>query len=133
MKADFGPHLPPSSHPPFSLENKKILVSVKFFVHNSGAGNGCANFMGAWKNALFLQENLHSHKIPLFRGGGGIFGFCGGQVPILFLWAREFYDFWYTPNLVFGLLSCLVSQSTQSTFGVYFGPSDFRGATFSQG
>ena len=23
---------------------------------NSGAGSGCANFMGAWKNAFFLQE-----------------------------------------------------------------------------
>ena len=34
-----------------------ILVSVKMFVRNSGAGNGCANFMGAWKNAFFLQEN----------------------------------------------------------------------------
>ena len=29
----------------------------KIRVRNSGAGNGCANFMGAWKNALFLQEN----------------------------------------------------------------------------
>ena len=28
----------------------------KICVRNSGAGNGCANFMGAWKNALFLQE-----------------------------------------------------------------------------
>ena len=28
----------------------------KMFVRNSGAGNGCANFMGAWKNASILQE-----------------------------------------------------------------------------
>ena len=28
----------------------------KNFVRNSGAGNGCANFMGAWKNASVPQE-----------------------------------------------------------------------------
>ena len=28
----------------------------KIFVRNSGAGNGCANFMDAWKNASVLQE-----------------------------------------------------------------------------
>ena len=27
----------------------------KIFVRNSGAGNGCANLMGAWKNAFFLE------------------------------------------------------------------------------
>ena len=30
----------------------------KFRVRNSGDGNGCANFMDAWKNAFFLQDNL---------------------------------------------------------------------------
>ena len=30
----------------------------KIRVRNSGAGNGCANFMDTWKNAFFLQENL---------------------------------------------------------------------------
>ena len=29
---------------------RKILVSIKFCIRNSGAGDGCANFMGAWKN-----------------------------------------------------------------------------------
>ena len=33
-----------------------IFVSVKYFARNSGAGNGCANFMGAWKDVCFLQE-----------------------------------------------------------------------------
>ena len=28
----------------------------KIGVRNSGAGNGCANFMDTWKNAFFLQE-----------------------------------------------------------------------------
>ena len=38
------------------------------------------------KIALFLPENHHAHKIPHFRGAGGILGFGkgGGEVPILF-------------------------------------------------
>ena len=46
------------------------LVSVKTFALNSGARNGCANFMGTW-NFCFLsaEENLHAHEIPCFRGG----------------------------------------------------------------
>ena len=57
------------------------------FVRNSGAGNGGANFMGTWKNAFFLQAKPMSIKF-LLLGGGGILGFGGGEVPILFLWAR---------------------------------------------
>ena len=39
-------------------ENQKNPLSVrKIRVRNSGAGNGCANFMDTWKNAFFLQEN----------------------------------------------------------------------------
>ena len=50
----------------------------KIFVRNSGAGkNLCVNFMDAWKNAFFLQENLRVHKIPRFRGGV-FWGFWGG-------------------------------------------------------
>ena len=39
----------------FSLfqENPRVR---KIRVRNSGAGNGCANFMDTWKNAFFLQE-----------------------------------------------------------------------------
>ena len=35
----------------------------------------------------------HIHKIPRFKGGGGILGliFGGAGVPILFLWARGFF------------------------------------------
>ena len=49
---------------------RKILVSVKFFVRNSGPGNGCANFMGAWKTCVLSAGKAHVHKIPPFRGGG---------------------------------------------------------------
>ena len=70
-------------------DNQKNPRVRKIRVRNSGAGNGCVNFMDAWKNAFFLQGKTHVHKIPRFRGGGGILGFWGGGgVPILFLWAR---------------------------------------------
>ena len=64
----------------------------KICVRNSGAGNGCANFMDAWKNAFFLQEKPVSRKF-LVSGGGGVFWVLGGGggVPILFLWARGFF------------------------------------------
>ena len=64
----------------------------KIFVRDSGAGNGCVNFMDAWKNAFFLQEKAMSIKF-LVLGGGGDFGFwgVGGGVPILYLWARGFF------------------------------------------
>ena len=52
------------------------LMSVKLFARNSRARNGCSNFMGAWDFGLFLQQNLHAHKIP--RLGVGDFGVCGG-------------------------------------------------------
>ena len=56
--------------------NLLIFRIHKTFVRDSGAGHGCANFMGAWNFSFFLQENLHVHKIPRFRGGH--FGFLAG-------------------------------------------------------
>ena len=78
-----------SPKPPNTVSSwiRNILVSVKLFVRNSGAGNGCANFMGAKKNAFFLQEKPMSIKFLLL---GGVLG-GGGGVPILFLWARGFF------------------------------------------
>ena len=32
----------------YCLLSEKRVMSIKCFVRNSGAGNGCANFMGAW-------------------------------------------------------------------------------------
>ena len=62
----------------------------KISVRNSGAGNGCVNFMDAWKHAFFLQEKPMSIKFLVL--GGGYFGFLGGGgMPILFLWARGFF------------------------------------------
>ena len=59
---------------------RAILVSVKLFVRNSGSGNGCANFMGAWKNAFFLQKKTHVHEIPSFRGVNADLIFMGAGI-----------------------------------------------------
>ena len=90
-KGELPPGLGWEAHLKVRGEFRKILVSVKMFVRNSGAGNGCANFMGAWKNALFLQEKPMSIKFRVL-GEGGYFGFFWGvEVPILFLWARGLF------------------------------------------
>ena len=54
-----------------------------FSARNSGARNGCTNFMGAWDLSFFSLENPYAHKIPRFRGG--VVGFFGGG------WKCQFY------------------------------------------
>ena len=77
----------------FSPTNQKNPRVRKIFVRNSGAGNGCANFMGAWKNAFFLQDKTHVHKIPRFRNGG-VFWVLGegGSANFIFIGARSFLN-----------------------------------------
>ena len=47
-------HCPHWNH--YLIHSEKNPRVRKLFVRNSGAGNGCANYMDAWKNAFFLQE-----------------------------------------------------------------------------
>ena len=48
------------------------------------------------KHAFFLQADLHVHEIQGYIRGGGILGFGGGgEVPILFLWARGFSELYF--------------------------------------
>ena len=71
----------------------------KILVRNSGARNGCANFMNTWKNAFFLQEKPMSIKLLVLGGGvfwafwgGGYFGLFGGGADFIFMGARIFSD-----------------------------------------
>ena len=76
----------------FLQENNQKNPRVrKIFVRNSGAGNGCVNFMDAWKNAFFLQEKPMSIKF-LVLGGRGYFVFFlgGGSADFIFMGARIF-------------------------------------------
>ena len=98
-----------SGHPDFS-EIRKILVSIKFIVHNSGARSGCANFMGAWKNVFFLQENLHVHKIPRFRGGGYFVFFWGGKCRFYFYGRGDFSDETWRPHKTLELFSARIGH-----------------------
>ena len=43
-------------HAVYQCLNQKNPRVRKIRVRNSGAGNGCANFMDTWKNAFSLQE-----------------------------------------------------------------------------
>ena len=47
-------------------------------------------FYGHLEKCVLSAAKTHVHKIPRFRGGG-YFGFGGGGVPILFLWARGLF------------------------------------------
>ena len=59
-----------------------------FPAHNSGAGNGCANFMGAWHFWAFSAGKPPSaQKIPRFMGAK--FVFIGvGIFPIIGIWRQ---------------------------------------------
>ena len=53
-------------------------VSVNFFAHNSGAGNGCANFLGAWNFCVLFCRKTSMPIEFLVLGGAGILGFFWG-------------------------------------------------------
>ena len=70
-----------------STAQKNPRVCKFFWDRNSGAGNGCATFMGAWINCV-LSAGKPSMPIKfLVPGGWGVILvlFWGGGVPILFL------------------------------------------------
>ena len=70
-------------------KNQKNPRVRKIFVRNSGVGNGCANCMGAWKNAFFLQAKPMSIKFLLLGVfGGGSWG--GGSADFIFMGAGIF-------------------------------------------
>ena len=78
---------------PMQLKSEKNPFSVqKISVRNSGAGNGCANSMGAWKNAFFLQEKPMSIKFLLLGGGGGAFGGGSAECQFYFYGREEFSE-----------------------------------------
>ena len=61
---------------------EKNLMSVIFPPHNSRAGNGCANFMGAW-DFLVLSTGKPVKFLVLLGGEG-----WGGECQVYFLGAR---------------------------------------------
>ena len=65
-------------------ENPRVR---KISVRNSGAGNGCANFMDTWKKCVLSAGKTMSVKFPFF-GGGGWGG--GGRADFIFMGARIF-------------------------------------------
>ena len=64
--------------------SEKNLASVKFVACNSGARNGRANFMGAWKNCVLPAGQPPCPEkfivLRLFWGGGANFTFRGARI-----------------------------------------------------
>ena len=85
MKRNKQGNLKSNDEKKISQKNPRVR---KIRVRNSGAGNGCANFMDTWKECVLSAGKTMSVKFPFFGGG---FGGRGGGVPILFLWARGFF------------------------------------------
>ena len=53
---------------------------------NSGPGDGCANFVGAWHFVVLSAGSAHAHNIALLGRGVWVFLEGGGvEVPILFV------------------------------------------------
>ena len=78
-------------HTRHSLLIRKILVSVKFLSAILGPEMAVPILWEPRFYAFFLQENLHVHKIPRFRGW--YFGLGEGEVPIFYLYGRgDFSD-----------------------------------------
>ena len=70
----------------------------KICVRNSGAGNGCANFMDTWKKCVLSAGKPVSIKF-LVLGGGGILGFGGGgSADFISMGARIFLYFRPSPR-----------------------------------
>ena len=69
---------------------RKILVSVKFVSAILGPEMAAPVLWTPEKMRSFCRKT-YVNKIPRFKGGG-ILGLRGGEVPILFLWARG--SFW---------------------------------------
>ena len=104
------------SFAPFCALFQKNPRVRKIRVRNSGAGNGCANFMDTSKKCVLSAGKTMSVKFPFF--GGGFLG-GGGEVPILFLWARGF--FWLLRTCVCALLR---------SFAWFLRPTAFRTTAF---
>ena len=70
--------------------NQKNPRVRKIRVRNSGAGNGCANFMDTWKKSVLSAGKPVSVKFLLFRGG--FLGGGGGSADFNFYGRADFSD-----------------------------------------
>ena len=95
----------------FASEFQKNPRVRKIRVRNSGAGNGCANFMDTWKNAFFLQAKTMSVKFPFFGGG-----FCGGGECRFYFYGRVDFasEFSERVRIRIRIRSCIAATAVHS-------------------
>ena len=72
--------------PPNTYQKNPRVRKIR--VRNSGAGNGCPNFMDTWKKCVLSAGKPMSIKF-LVLGGGGILGFWGGGECRFYFYGRE--------------------------------------------
>ena len=75
-------------------ESDKSSCPSNFLPAILGPGMGAPILWAPGKIAFFLQENRHAHKIPRFKGGGGLLGFFlgGGKCRFYFYGREDFSD-----------------------------------------
>ena len=83
----------------------------KIVVRNSGAGNGCVNFMDAWKNKFFLQEKPMSIKFLVLGGGVSWVLGGGGSADFIFMGARIFLNVMFLRGGVMFLVTVADGQT----------------------
>ena len=81
------------------MVSEKKTSCPYFSARNSVAGNGCANFMGAWHFLFFLLESPHAYKIPRVRGVMGFLEGGGGSANVIFMGVGIFsrHGFFHMP------------------------------------
>ena len=90
-----------------------MLALIIFVASNNSEKNPCVRkivclqfwgrkwrrqFYGRLEKCVLSAAKTHAHKSPLLEGG--YLGFWGGEVPIVFLWARGFL--WNSKKLEYG-------------------------------
>ena len=78
---------------PTTFELSKIQKNPrvrKISVRNSGAGNGCAKFMDAWKKSVLSAGKTMSIKFLVLGGVFWVLGGRGGSADFIFMGARIF-------------------------------------------
>ena len=63
------------------------------FVRNSGAADGCTNFMDAWKKSVRSAGKAMSIKFLVLGGGGFWVFFLGGECRFYFYGREDFSEY----------------------------------------
>ena len=93
---------------------RKVLTSA--ILPHTGAGNGRANFMGAWIFfGSFYWKTPRAHKIPPFRGFWALFRRGGRKCQFYFYGRGDFSEHWQAYNFLRVSFPCHFTSSYSSS------------------